>query len=344
MKKIIGLLMVFTFALGGLPSSARAADGYSYKDRVYETPDKRIKFLGVEKGKDYDGKPMVYVVMELTNKSKEKEDIYYALVDGVKIQQDTGSTTEDLDSAFVDDEASPYKEQMEITSKQLNPGKTVQAAIALELADETNPLLLEFEDGDFEELATEKIDMNSNPVSSQATESETGSSSEKQYVQSSSQEKVKTKKSTSAKKSSKKKKSSTSKKKSSKAKSKSQKKKVSKDKESNTKIAFQPKDVSDATIESISTYDDYLTMYQKIIENYLSEYEATIEGTALHDKASFEEQKKQYEESFEEQKEEYGSMRNKKIVGKSSLVDFLKDYRDSLKETVDSMKESLDIG
>ena len=36
-------------------------------------------------------------------------------------------------------------------------------------------------------------------------------------------------------------------------------------------------------------------------------------------------------------------MKNKKLVGKSDLVKFLKEYRDDLKEYTDSLKGSLDI-
>ncbi|WP_342988964.1 hypothetical protein [Streptococcus salivarius] len=35
---------------------------------------------------------------------------------------------------------------------------------------------------------------------------------------------------------------------------------------------FNPQDTSDATIESISTYNDYLTMYSKIVDEYLTNY------------------------------------------------------------------------
>lgn len=105
--------------------------------------------------------------------------------------------------------------------------------------------------------------------------------------------------------------------------------------------AFQPKDVSDETIKSIVTYDDYLAMYQKIIENYLSEYESAIKDTALYSKETFDQQKQQYDSEFAKQKEEYKDTGNKKIIGKDSLVDFLIGLRDNLTETVNGIKESL---
>ncbi|WP_430601862.1 hypothetical protein IGJ02_001976 [Enterococcus sp. DIV0724b] len=106
-------------------------------------------------------------------------------------------------------------------------------------------------------------------------------------------------------------------------------------------LAFEPEDVSDQTIKSIKTYQDYLTMYQAIINNYFSDYESLIKDTVLYDQASFEEQKKQYDASFEEQKKQYEQYGNKRLVGKDSLVDFLISYRDSLKNITDNLAKSL---
>lgn len=101
---------------------------------------------------------------------------------------------------------------------------------------------------------------------------------------------------------------------------------------------FSPQDVSDKTIESIKTYGDYLTMYKKIIDDYFANYEEAVKGTALYDKSTFQSMKDEMDKSFEEQEKEYGSMKKKKIIGKESLVEFLKDYRDSLKSYTDALK------
>lgn len=111
--------------------------------------------------------------------------------------------------------------------------------------------------------------------------------------------------------------------------------------ERNESPAFQPTDVSDETIKSIKTYEDYLTMYQAIINNYLADYEYVIKDTVLYDQTTFEEQKKQYEQSFESQKKQYAEYGNKKLIGKDSLVEFLVSYRDSLAETTNNLKKSL---
>ena len=113
--------------------------------------------------------------------------------------------------------------------------------------------------------------------------------------------------------------------------------------ETDSDTVFSPQDVSDATIESIVTYGDYLVMYRKIVDDYFANYENVIKGTVLYDAQSFQEMKDGMDEAYAEQEAQYGSMKNKKVVGKSTLVDFLKSYRDSLANYVDSLKEALDI-
>lgn len=62
-------------------------------------------------------------------------------------------------------------------------------------------------------------------------------------------------------------------------------------------------------------------------------------GTVLYNEAAFQELKDAEEAAFQEQEKEYGSMKDKLIVGKDSLVDFLKSYRDSLRDMVDMYAE-----
>mgnify|MGYP000868365341 FL=1 len=45
--------------------------------------------------------------------------------------------------------------------------------------------------------------------------------------------------------------------------------------------------------------------------------------------------------SLEEQKKEYGAMGNTKIVGKDSLVEFLKNYRNGLKEYINNISTQI---
>ena len=105
---------------------------------------------------------------------------------------------------------------------------------------------------------------------------------------------------------------------------------------------FEPQDVSDESIESIETYGDYLIMYEMIIDDYYSNLEDTLKGTILYDEATFKQMRDELDEEFAKQEEEYGEMKDMKIVGKESLVQFLKDYRDSLQEVVNTYDETLE--
>lgn len=104
---------------------------------------------------------------------------------------------------------------------------------------------------------------------------------------------------------------------------------------------FNPQDTSDATIESISTYNDYLTMCSKIVDEYLTNYQNAVAGTVLDDTNTIEQMKQETLKSLEEQKKEYGAMGNKKIIGKDSLVEFLKNYRNGLKEYIDNISTQI---
>jgi hypothetical protein len=109
-----------------------------------------------------------------------------------------------------------------------------------------------------------------------------------------------------------------------------------------SEVAFSPQDVSDETISSIKTYNDYLTMYQAITEDYLVNYEAAIAGTALSSDAAFQAMRDGYNESFEAQKATYGKLGDAPLIGvKDELVESLISYRDTLKEMTDGIAGSL---
>jgi hypothetical protein len=106
---------------------------------------------------------------------------------------------------------------------------------------------------------------------------------------------------------------------------------------------FNPKDVSDSSIKSIVTYNDYLTMYGMIIDDYLDNYQSLFKGTMLYDQSTFDSMKEQYASALEVQKAQYGAMGDSPIVGKDTLVEFLITYRDSLNEYVESMRPIMDL-
>ena len=115
----------------------------------------------------------------------------------------------------------------------------------------------------------------------------------------------------------------------------------SKAKEKFSSNDFNPQDVSDTTIESIKTYEDYLTMFQKIVDNYYTEDDKAFKGTALEDSDSIQELKDSTKKEIEEQKKQYGPLKKAPIQGKEEIIQFLKDYRDNLHQQVEQWKASL---
>jgi type IV secretory pathway VirB10-like protein len=104
---------------------------------------------------------------------------------------------------------------------------------------------------------------------------------------------------------------------------------------------FEPQDVSDATIESIRTYGDYLIMYRKILDDYFAEYESLLKGTILYSEDSFQQMKDQMDQAFDEQEKQYGAVKDQRIVGKDTLVEVLKEYRDSLADYINTFSQAL---
>ncbi|WP_049487969.1 MULTISPECIES: hypothetical protein [Streptococcus] len=104
---------------------------------------------------------------------------------------------------------------------------------------------------------------------------------------------------------------------------------------------FKPQDVSDTTIESIKTYEDYLIMNEKIIDNYYTEADEAFKGTVLEDSAAIQELKDSTKKEMEDLKKQYGPLKKAPIQGKEEVIKTLKDYRDNLHEQVEQWKASL---
>ncbi|BAH88660.1 hypothetical protein [Streptococcus mutans] len=107
------------------------------------------------------------------------------------------------------------------------------------------------------------------------------------------------------------------------------------------KSKFEPKDSLDSTIEKIKTYEDYLTMYQFIVNEYITNYEAVVTQYGLGDAESYKSIRQGVVDSVKEQKKQYGIMKKATVIGKSDLIQFLKDYRDELKEFINQMSQGL---
>ncbi|MCY7160106.1 hypothetical protein D7D54_08025 [Streptococcus chosunense] len=116
---------------------------------------------------------------------------------------------------------------------------------------------------------------------------------------------------------------------------------LAKAKEKLSSSDFNPQDVSDTTIESIKTYEDYLIMNEKIIDNYYTEADEAFKGTVLEDSAAIQELKDRTKKEMEDLKKQYGPLKKAPIQGKEEVIKTLKDYRDNLHEQVEQWKASL---
>ena len=116
---------------------------------------------------------------------------------------------------------------------------------------------------------------------------------------------------------------------------------LAKAKEKLSSSDFNPQDVSDTTIESIKTYEDYLIMNEKIIDNYYTEADEAFKGTVLEDSAAIQELKDSTKKEMEDLKKQYGPLKKAPIQGKEEVIKALKDYRDNLHEQVEQWKASL---
>lgn len=95
--------------------------------------------------------------------------------------------------------------------------------------------------------------------------------------------------------------------------------------------------VTDADIEAIKTYNDYIEIYGKIANNYYDNAQKKLDEYGLSDDATFQSMKEGIDQGVQQQKDAYGSMGTKKLMGKEELVKFLKEYRDELQTFVDSI-------
>lgn len=191
MKKIVGLglILAVSFGLAGCGSSDSGSDTKessakteatssvatnettvassateeanakaTYKDHTLTAPDGVLKITGFERGTDYEGKPMFYVFFDLTNNTKEAQNVQMQYMSFVQAKQNTGATTENLEMAMLMD--NPYQEKADLLQKDINPGATVSGVYYYNFADENQPVTFEFTDTMFSfdgPIATEDI-------------------------------------------------------------------------------------------------------------------------------------------------------------------------------------------
>ena len=130
----------------------------TYENRTLTVPDGVLKITGFQKSTDYEGKPMFYVLFDLTNNSKEAQNVQTMYMGLVNAKQNTGDTTENLEFSVTMD--SPVQDKLDMLQKDINPGATIQGAYAYTFADESKPVTFTFTDNLFsmnDPIATEEI-------------------------------------------------------------------------------------------------------------------------------------------------------------------------------------------
>ncbi|EOH71581.1 DUF5067 domain-containing protein [Enterococcus malodoratus] len=138
-------------------SETKKKDG-TYENRTLTVPNGVLKITGFQKGTDYDGNSMFYVLFDLTNNSNEAKNVQTMYMGMVQASQNTGDTTEKLEFSVTMD--SPVQEKLDMLQKDINPGGTIQGAYAYNFADESKPVTFTFTDELFsmnDPIATEDI-------------------------------------------------------------------------------------------------------------------------------------------------------------------------------------------
>lgn len=100
---------------------------------------------------------------------------------------------------------------------------------------------------------------------------------------------------------------------------------------------FDSEEISDETINSIETYEDYLNKYHKIVDIFLVEYEAVFKKAGMDTDGTFASMKETYNQQLEEQKEQYASFGAEALTHKETFVQSLTQFRDNAKEALENV-------
>ncbi|MDR2106759.1 MAG: hypothetical protein LBP24_05065 [Coriobacteriales bacterium] len=101
--------------------------------------------------------------------------------------------------------------------------------------------------------------------------------------------------------------------------------------------ASAPQEISDSEIEQIETYNDYLVLFEKIVDNYFASYELMDKEAGSYNENGIENLEQIYDILLEDRKEAYGSKGDQKLVEKEALVEDLIKHRDILQSLADAV-------
>lgn len=106
---------------------------------------------------------------------------------------------------------------------------------------------------------------------------------------------------------------------------------------------FHPQDTSDETIKSIKTYNDYIVMYAKILEEYFISVEDVYKKMGTFNEEELNNLFNDTQKQIEDVKKSYGLHGYLPIVGKDELAEYLMRNRDYLNDYIERLKEAFGL-
>ena len=125
------------------PDEVLATSIGTYENRTLLVPDGRLALTALHKGKDYQGKPMFYVLFELTNTTEKTQNIQLMIQSFMEVSQTVHGKAQNLQYAVLTD--SPFQDKLDRLADEINPGETIQGAYPYEFINENKPVHLNLE-------------------------------------------------------------------------------------------------------------------------------------------------------------------------------------------------------
>ena len=126
------------------PDEVLATSIGTYENRTLLVPDGRLALTALHKGKDYQGKPMFYVLFELTNTTEKTQNIQLMIQSFMEVSQTVHGKAQNLQYAVLTD--SPFQDKLDRLADEINPGETTQGAYPYEFINENKPVHFKFRD------------------------------------------------------------------------------------------------------------------------------------------------------------------------------------------------------
>lgn len=126
------------------PDEVLATSIGTYENRTLLVPDGRLALTALHKGKDYQGKPMFYVLFELTNTTEKTQNIQLMIQSFMEVSQTVHGKAQNLQYAVLTD--SPFQDKLDRLADEINPGETIQGAYPYEFINENKPVHFKFRD------------------------------------------------------------------------------------------------------------------------------------------------------------------------------------------------------